>query len=74
MRKDNAIRCTFKRGAMRLTKEQYVRYSRQMILPELQGEGQEKIFQAKVLLVGLGGLGSPQGLYLAAAGVGTASI
>ena len=51
--------------------EQIQRYSRQIILPDVGGKGQRKLLESKVLLVGAGGLGSPAGYYLAAAGVGT---
>lgn len=57
-----------------LTREQILRYSRHLIMPEVGIQGQEKLLQAKILLVGAGGLGSPLGLYLAAAGVGTLGI
>lgn len=53
---------------MAFTEEQLVRYSRHIILTEVGGKGQKKIGQAKVLIVGAGGLGSPIALYLAAAG------
>jgi len=53
-----------------LTEEQKRRYRRQLILPEIGEEGQQKLGRAKVLLVGLGGLGSISSYYLAAAGVG----
>ncbi|MEK7285713.1 MAG: molybdopterin-synthase adenylyltransferase MoeB [Nitrospirota bacterium] len=59
---------------MRFTEEQLQRYSRQILLPEVGGKGQKKIAEAKVFLVGAGGLGSPSALYLAAAGVGTLGI
>ncbi len=56
------------------TPEQLKRYSRHFILPEVGEEGQAKLLQAKVLLIGAGGLGSPAAYYLAAAGVGTLGI
>ncbi len=54
--------------------EQVTRYSRHFLLPEVGEEGQAKLLQAKVLMVGAGGLGSPSAYYLAAAGVGTMGI
>ncbi len=54
-----------------LTPAQQRRYSRHLLIPEVGQEGQRKLLDAKVLLIGAGGLGSPIGLYLAASGVGT---
>ena len=57
-----------------LTPQQRDRYGRHLLLPEIGAEGQAKLLDAKVLLLGAGGLGSPTALYLAAAGVGTLGI
>jgi molybdopterin/thiamine biosynthesis adenylyltransferase len=59
---------------MDFTEEQIQRYSRHIILQNVGVEGQQKIMEGKVLIVGAGGLGSPVALYLAAAGVGTIGI
>ena len=57
-----------------LSKDEIARYSRHLILPEVGMEGQKKLKAASILLIGAGGLGSPLGLYLAAAGVGRLGI
>lgn len=57
-----------------LSNEEIARYSRHLILPEVGMEGQLKLKQAKVIMIGAGGLGAPLGLYLAAAGVGRIGI
>ena len=59
---------------MSFTNEQLERYSRHIILKEIGAKGQKKLLNAKVLIIGAGGLGAPAAMYLAAAGVGTIGI
>jgi len=59
---------------MAMTDEQIERYSRHIILKEVGAKGQKKLLNAKVLIIGAGGLGAPAAMYLAAAGVGTIGI
>jgi len=58
----------------KLTESQIERYSRQILLPDVGGKGQERLLKAKVLIIGAGGLGSPAALYLASAGIGKIGI
>ena len=60
--------------AAELSNEEVARYSRHLIIPDVGMDGQKRLKNAKVLVIGAGGLGSPTLLYLAAAGIGTIGI
>jgi adenylyltransferase/sulfurtransferase len=59
---------------MPMNDEQLLRYSRQIMLPDIDVDGQEKLLDSSVLIIGMGGLGAPVTLYLAAAGIGTLTL
>ncbi|WP_455198069.1 HesA/MoeB/ThiF family protein, partial [Kaarinaea lacus] len=65
---DRVIRDTY------MNDKQLLRYNRQIMLPQLDYEGQQKLLDSHALIIGLGGLGSPVAMYLAAAGVGTLTL
>lgn len=71
---DNQVDSSSNGGRQRLSPEEINRYSRHVTLPEVGMVGQERLKGAKVLCIGAGGLGSPIGIYLAAAGVGTIGV
>src|SRR5436305_6749121 len=70
----NLERTTAAAATVALSQPEVARYSRHLIMPEVGMDGQKRLKAAKVLLIGAGGLGSPLGLYLAAAGVGRIGI
>lgn len=59
---------------MAMTEQEYQRFGRHLVLPEIGVQGQEKLLNSKVLIIGCGGLGSPVALYLTAAGIGTIGL
>jgi len=59
---------------MSLSDDQLLRYSRQILLPQIDAPGQEKLLSSHALIIGMGGLGSPVAMYLASAGVGTLTV
>nr|YP_009027619.1 molybdopterin biosynthesis protein [Neoporphyra perforata]AGQ17146.1 molybdopterin biosynthesis protein [Neoporphyra perforata]AHB35113.1 molybdopterin biosynthesis protein [Neoporphyra perforata]AHB35322.1 molybdopterin biosynthesis protein [Neoporphyra perforata]AIA19484.1 molybdopterin biosynthesis protein [Neoporphyra perforata]AIA19693.1 molybdopterin biosynthesis protein [Neoporphyra perforata] len=64
----------FKADNIKYSLEEYTRYCKHLVLPQIKLEGQERLKKAKVLFIGAGGLGSPGIFYLAAAGVGSIGI